>query len=182
VHDAARGIVGHGGNFPNLDAAGGFLEEADIGEGAARIDADAPDYLIRALGSTLSRRNASMSAPAERRRRHGPTAGSRTSRRKNAGADFGAGDRREARADLCAAFPAFKSMRVAESWAGLIDFTPDAGPVISPVENLPGFFLATGFSGQGFGIGPGAGKFAADLVAGDTPAVDPTPYRFERFR
>jgi glycine/D-amino acid oxidase-like deaminating enzyme len=87
----------------------------------------------------------------------------------------------EARADLCAAFPAFKSMRVAESWAGLIDFTPDASPVISPVESLPGFFLATGFSGQGFGIGPGAGKLAADLVAGDTPAVDPTPYRFERF-
>jgi len=83
---------------------------------------------------------------------------------------------------LVAAFPAFKGMRVAESWGGLIDVTPDAVPVISHVEGLPGFFLATGFSGHGFGIGPGAGKLAADLVAGDTPAVDPTPYRYGRFK
>lgn len=88
----------------------------------------------------------------------------------------------EAREQLGAAFPAFKDMQVAESWGGLIDVTPDAVPVISPVESLPGFFLATGFSGHGFGIGPGAGKLAADLVAGDAPAVDPTPYRFDRFR
>ena len=82
---------------------------------------------------------------------------------------------------LVAAFPAFKGMRVVESWGGLIDVTPDAVPVISHVTSLPGFFLATGFSGHGFGIGPGAGKLAADLIAGDTPAVDPVPYRYERF-
>jgi len=61
------------------------------------------------------------------------------------------------------------------------DVTPDAVPVIAPVEALPGFFVATGFSGHGFGIGPGAGRLMADLVAGDTPLVDPAPFRFERF-
>lgn len=55
-----------------------------------------------------------------------------------------------------------------------------AVPVISPVDSLPGFFLATGFSGHGFGIGPGAGRLAADLVAGDVPVVDPAPYRYIR--
>jgi glycine/D-amino acid oxidase-like deaminating enzyme len=59
--------------------------------------------------------------------------------------------------------------------------TPDAVPVIAPVEALPGFFVATGFSGHGFGIGPGAGRLMADLVSGDTPLVDPKPFRFERF-
>jgi glycine/D-amino acid oxidase-like deaminating enzyme len=54
-------------------------------------------------------------------------------------------------------------------------------PVISPVEALPGFFLASGFSGHGFGIGPAAGRLAADLVVGDRPIVDPTPFRFGRF-
>jgi len=34
-------------------------------------------------------------------------------------------------------------------------------PVISAVDSLPGFFLATGFSGHGFGLGPAAGKLAA---------------------
>ncbi|MCW3475384.1 NAD(P)/FAD-dependent oxidoreductase [Limobrevibacterium gyesilva] len=87
----------------------------------------------------------------------------------------------EARENLGRAFPAFRQMQIAESWGGLIDVTPDAVPVISPVATLPGFFLATGFSGHGFGIGPGAGKLAADLVAGDTPAVDPHPYRYARF-
>ena len=33
--------------------------------------------------------------------------------------------------------------------------------------------VATGFSGHGFGIGPAAGRLAADLATGRTPAVDP---------
>ncbi len=87
----------------------------------------------------------------------------------------------EARETLGAAFPVFRTMRIAETWGGAIDVTPDAVPVISPVEKLPGFFIATGFSGHGFGIGPGAGRLAADLVSGDRPVVDPEPFRFSRF-
>ena len=64
---------------------------------------------------------------------------------------------------------------------GLIDATPDAVPVIGEVPRLPGFFLATGFSGHGFGIGPGAGRLIADLVSGRTPMIDPKPFRLERF-
>jgi glycine/D-amino acid oxidase-like deaminating enzyme len=88
---------------------------------------------------------------------------------------------REARSALSRAFPAFADMQVAESWAGLIDVTPDAVPVIDQVAHMPGFFVATGFSGHGFGIGPGAGRLMADLVAGDRPIVDPTPFRLARF-
>ena len=88
---------------------------------------------------------------------------------------------RQAREALAAAFPVFAGMQAQASWGGLIDVTPDAVPVISAVDALPGFFLAAGFSGHGFGIGPGAGKLAADLVSGDSPAVDPEPYRFARF-
>ncbi len=87
----------------------------------------------------------------------------------------------QARRTIGAAFPAFLGMQVAETWGGAIDVTPDAVPVISPVEPLPGFFIATGFSGHGFGIGPGAGRLAADLVSGETPVVDPAPFRFSRF-
>ena len=84
--------------------------------------------------------------------------------------------------DLKAVFPAFRDARVAERWAGYIDATPDAVPVISPVDSIPGFYLATGFSGHGFGIGPGAGKLMADIVTGaTTPVVDPAPFRYARF-
>ena len=87
----------------------------------------------------------------------------------------------KARQMFMATFPDVGEVTIAESWGGYIDVTPDVVPVISPVDTIPGFFLATGFSGHGFGIGPGAGKLAADMIAGDRPAVDPTPYRFSRF-
>jgi glycine/D-amino acid oxidase-like deaminating enzyme len=87
----------------------------------------------------------------------------------------------EARSVLSRSFPAFARMQVAESWGGMIDVTPDAVPVIGEVPSVPGFFLASGFSGHGFGIGPGAGRLTADLVAGDAPVVDPAPFRFDRF-
>jgi glycine/D-amino acid oxidase-like deaminating enzyme len=45
---------------------------------------------------------------------------------------------------------------------------------------VPGFYLATGFSGHGFGIGPGAGRLAADLVTGGPTIVDPAPFNLER--
>lgn len=78
-------------------------------------------------------------------------------------------------------FPAFAPMQIAERWAGAIDATPDAVPVISPVEKITGLYLASGFSGHGFGLGPGAGKLMAQLVVGERPCVDPSPFRYARY-
>jgi glycine/D-amino acid oxidase-like deaminating enzyme len=82
---------------------------------------------------------------------------------------------------ITAAFPGFAAMRIEQHWAGLIDVTPDAVPVISGVDALPGFVIATGFSGHGFGIGPAAGRLAADFATGAPPIVDPKAFRFSRF-
>ncbi|WP_423824225.1 NAD(P)/FAD-dependent oxidoreductase [Salinisphaera sp. SPP-AMP-43] len=78
-------------------------------------------------------------------------------------------------------YPALADMAMDELWAGAIDTTPDMIPIISPVSSLPGFMVASGFSGHGFGIGPGAGRLIADMAAGDEPIVDPSPYRLDRF-
>lgn len=83
--------------------------------------------------------------------------------------------------ELRRSYPVFADAEIAQRWAGYIDVTPDAVPVISPVEAVSGFFIATGFSGHGFGIGPGAGRLAADLVTGRAPCVDPTAFRLSRF-
>jgi glycine/D-amino acid oxidase-like deaminating enzyme len=88
---------------------------------------------------------------------------------------------RKALRNLTDRFPAFARARMVQEWAGLIDVTPDAVPVISKVNSLMGLVVATGFSGHGFGIGPAAGRLAADLVTGSTPIVDPTHFRFSRF-
>ncbi len=87
----------------------------------------------------------------------------------------------EAARNLASLFPALAPVPVVESWAGLIDVTPDAVPVIAPVDALPGFHLATGFSGHGFGIGPAAGRLAAEMVSGAATSIDRTPFRLERF-
>ncbi|UXS03730.1 NAD(P)/FAD-dependent oxidoreductase [Agrobacterium tumefaciens] len=87
----------------------------------------------------------------------------------------------KALSNLCKAFPAFEKAEIAQRWAGKIDVTPDAIPVISGVDQIPGFFIATGFSGHGFGIGPAAGRLMADIVAGTAPLVDPHNFRFNRF-
>ena len=71
-------------------------------------------------------------------------------------------------------FPAFRDTAVEERWAGSIDVTPDAIPVVSKLA-VAGAHLITGFSGHGFGMGPGAGKLMAALVRNDTPQVDPAP-------
>lgn len=77
--------------------------------------------------------------------------------------------------------PALAGIDFVESWAGMIDSTPDVVPVIDAVEHMPGLFLASGFSGHGFGIGPGAGRVIADLVLGRKVEYDLSRFRLSRF-
>lgn len=90
-------------------------------------------------------------------------------------------DLTRARQNLEKTFPAFKAVGTEASWGGMIDATPDILPVISRVDSVPGLILSTGYSGHGFGIGPGAGSLTAQLVTGEKPIADPTPFRFARF-
>ncbi len=78
--------------------------------------------------------------------------------------------------------PPLKNTSIAAAWAGYIDSTPDGVPGIGEIAAVPGFILAAGFSGHGFGIGPGAGHLIADIVTGNEPIVDPRPYHPNRFR
>ena len=71
--------------------------------------------------------------------------------------------------------------RATHVWAGMIDTTPDFVPVMDQVASLPGLAIATGFSGHGFGIGPGAGRVMADVLQGRDPAHDLSRFRLSRF-
>ncbi|HEV2501717.1 MAG TPA: FAD-binding oxidoreductase [Mesorhizobium sp.] len=82
---------------------------------------------------------------------------------------------------LMRVFPRFSEARIVQRWGGMIDAMPDTIPVISPIDALPGLIVGTGFSGHGFGIGPGAGRLLADLALGREPIVDPSPFRHSRF-
>lgn len=87
----------------------------------------------------------------------------------------------EAIRSLVADFPALRGVAVASAWAGLIDTSPDLVPVVCHAETVRGLTIATGFSGHGFALGPGAGRLASELATNATPFVDIAAYRLSRF-
>jgi sarcosine oxidase subunit beta len=79
-----------------------------------------------------------------------------------------------------AVVPAFRSARIVETWAGLIDLTPDALPVIDAPGAPEGLVVAMGFSGHGFCLGPVTGRIVADLALGRAPALPLAPFALAR--
>ena len=84
-------------------------------------------------------------------------------------------------ARLPARVPALRDVGLAEAWAGMIDVTPDAVPMLGELPDPSGFYVATGLSGHGFGIGPAIGRLMADLMTGGTVGHDLARFRPERF-
>jgi glycine/D-amino acid oxidase-like deaminating enzyme len=78
-------------------------------------------------------------------------------------------------------FPEIAPAAFVETWGGMIESSPDVLPVISHVDGHPGFLVASGFSGHGFGIGPGAGKLIADMVQGVADRNEVHAFRLQRF-
>lgn len=88
---------------------------------------------------------------------------------------------RHMRGQLVAQLPRLAGEPFVESWAGFIDVLPDVVPVMDAVDPLPGLFLGTGFSGHGFGFGPGAGRVLANKITGRPDEFDLGRFRFGRF-
>jgi glycine/D-amino acid oxidase-like deaminating enzyme len=87
---------------------------------------------------------------------------------------------RQTLANIRATYPQFGEIEIDSMWGALVDCTPDAVPVISKVDQVSGLVLAAGCSGHGFGLGPGIGYLASQLLVDDTPCVDPAPFRLAR--
>jgi glycine/D-amino acid oxidase-like deaminating enzyme len=80
--------------------------------------------------------------------------------------------------------PVFENLAVnlKRAWAGLYEMTPDHHPILGPVPEAPGFFLANGFSGHGVMHAPATGKILADLILrGTTDLIDASLLNFSRF-
>jgi D-amino-acid dehydrogenase len=71
--------------------------------------------------------------------------------------------------------------RVRERWYGWRPMSLDDVPLIGAVPGHPGLWLATGHGMMGVGMSAGTGQLLADLLTGAVPAIDPAPYRPDRF-
>jgi len=88
---------------------------------------------------------------------------------------------REMRAALGRWLPELKELPFVETWGGMIETSPDVLPIIGPIEAIGDFYVATGFSGHGFGIGPGAGRLVAGMVCGTADSATLARFRLGRF-
>jgi sarcosine oxidase subunit beta len=77
--------------------------------------------------------------------------------------------------------PQMRDAPLTGSWAGLREMTPDDVAILGPIEEVPGLFAATGFSGHGFMHAPAAGEIAGALLTGAEPPFDASAMSPGRF-
>ncbi|NUP01704.1 MAG: sarcosine oxidase subunit beta family protein [Nonomuraea sp.] len=77
-------------------------------------------------------------------------------------------------------FPIFSRVRVLRTWAGIVDVSPDASPIIgrTPVDGL---YINAGWGTGGFKATPGSGWVYAHTIAHDSPHPLAEPFGLERF-
>jgi len=85
------------------------------------------------------------------------------------------------RKNIDTVFPRLAETEIVEAWAGMVETSPDVVPIIEETTSIPGFHIATGFSGHGFGIGPGAGKAIAAMLTGRDVGIPLDEFRLSRF-
>jgi D-hydroxyproline dehydrogenase subunit beta len=79
-----------------------------------------------------------------------------------------------------ALFPMLTNVPVMRAYGGFRPYAPDHLPIIGEDPRTPGLWHATGHEGAGVGLAPATGRLLAQLLTGDTPLVDPHPFRVDR--
>jgi len=75
--------------------------------------------------------------------------------------------------ELVEVMPAFDRLKISGGWAGLYAVnTFDGNAILGEWPQLPGFFLANGFSGHGFQQCHAVGRYIAELVLGKPLSLD----------
>lgn len=69
----------------------------------------------------------------------------------------------------------------ASPWMGVRPCMPDMIPVIGPAPGAAHMWCGFGHGHQGMTLGPTTGRLLAEMIAGEQPFLDPTPYRADRF-
>ena len=203
-------FVERGGRFAKGDAltlepaATGWMVTTDEGRIAARdvVIALGPwsNDLVRKFGLRLPffvkrgylrlyqpRGNASLSRPVLDLEKGYLVAPMTLGLRLTTGAEFARADDPPSSAHIDRLEPFAREMfpigaRVeASPWLGRRPCLPDMRPIVAPFPGKPGLWLDFGHHHLGLTLGPITGRLLAQMVAGETPLVDPAPFRADRF-
>jgi D-hydroxyproline dehydrogenase subunit beta len=75
--------------------------------------------------------------------------------------------------------PRLRELRVTRSWCGFRPWLPDGLPAIGALSD--GIWTSTGHEGAGVCQGPISGRLLAQMICGEQPEFDPTPFDPRRF-
>lgn len=84
-------------------------------------------------------------------------------------------------ASAAALCPALGGVQARRSWAGLRPMTPDGLPILGPEPRLQGLWYATGHGRNGILLAGLTGALMRQVLEGETPAEDLTPFAPDRF-
>jgi sarcosine oxidase subunit beta len=82
-------------------------------------------------------------------------------------------------------FHGLDDAEVMRGWVGLREMTPDDHALVGPVPEVPGYWVAAGFSGHGFMHAPVIGREVANWLLEGAPSIDLaslSPGRFDAAR
>jgi glycine/D-amino acid oxidase-like deaminating enzyme len=83
-------------------------------------------------------------------------------------------------ADLVALFPALAGVRALRAWGIPTSFTPDDEPLVGWLPERDNLFVAAAFLETITAV-PVASEWMADMILGESPPVDLTPFAPDRF-
>ncbi|MFT8888680.1 MAG: FAD-binding oxidoreductase [Ethanoligenens sp.] len=79
-------------------------------------------------------------------------------------------------------YPILSDINCIRSYAGVRPFVEDHLPIVSAVDDIPGFYIAAGHEGDGICLSPITGKLMAQLVCAEQTDFDISRLRFSRFK
>lgn len=78
-------------------------------------------------------------------------------------------------------FPKMDDFRMIRSYTGFRPYTEDHLPIVSKVEQIPGFYIAAGHEGDGISLATVTGKLIEELITEQETIIPVEPLSFDRF-
>ncbi|QEG33408.1 NAD(P)/FAD-dependent oxidoreductase [Bythopirellula goksoeyrii] len=89
--------------------------------------------------------------------------------------------RDQAKSHLSQLAPVLKDVSWESESVGLLSFSCDGEPILGPVRQMPGLFVATSFHSGGFSYNAVAGQLMAELVTEGVTSIDISAFTPDRF-
>ncbi len=78
-------------------------------------------------------------------------------------------------------WPALRNVNLMRAFTGILHYTPDKLPILDRAPGFENLFLAAGFSGHGFCLGPVIGKLLAEWIVDGKSSMNLNRFGWSRF-